>query len=112
MGIHPFDFQWRLESGQTFQSPELVLAYSNNGLNGLSQEYHELYRKRLARGKWRDLERPVLINNWEATYFDFNEEKIVHIAKEAQKLGVELLYWMTAGLVNVMMIQLLLETGL
>ncbi|AKP75446.1 Alpha-galactosidase [Priestia megaterium Q3] len=90
MGIHPFDFQWRLESGQTFQSPELVLAYSNNGLNGLSQEYHELYRKRLARGKWRDLERPVLINNWEATYFDFNEEKIVHIAKEAQKLGVEL----------------------
>ncbi|MGB8460533.1 MAG: alpha-galactosidase [Priestia megaterium] len=90
MGIHPFDFQWRLERGQTFQSPELVLAYSTNGLNGLSQEYHELYRKRLARGKWRDLERPVLINNWEATYFDFNEEKIVHIAKEAQKLGVEL----------------------
>ncbi|WP_377520509.1 alpha-galactosidase [Priestia megaterium] len=90
IGIHPFDFQWRLERGQTFQSPELVLAYSNSGLNGLSQEYHELYRKRLARGKWRDLERPVLINNWEATYFDFNEEKIVHIAKEAQKLGVEL----------------------
>ncbi|WP_427126460.1 alpha-galactosidase [Priestia megaterium] len=90
MGIHPFDFQWRLERGQIFQSPELVLAYSTNGLNGLSQEYHELYRKRLARGKWRNLERPVLINNWEATYFDFNEEKIVHIAKEAQKLGVEL----------------------
>ncbi|RXD25495.1 alpha-galactosidase, partial [Acinetobacter baumannii] len=59
-------------------------------LNGMSQTYHELYRTRLARGYWRDRVRPVLINNWEATYFDFNEDKILNIAKTAKDLGVEL----------------------
>jgi alpha-galactosidase len=90
MGINPFDFQWLLESGESFQTPEVVMAYSDEGLNKLSQTYHELYRTRLVRGEWRDKVRPVLINNWEATYFDFNEEKILEIAKTAKELGTEL----------------------
>lgn len=90
IGINPFDFKWLLESKEEFQAPEVVLVYSSKGLNGMSQIYHNLYRKRLCRGKYRDKVRPILINNWEATYFDFNEVKIKEIAKEASKLGVEL----------------------
>lgn len=90
IGINPFDFKWLLESKEEFQAPEVVLVYSSKGLNGMSQIYHNLYRKRLCRGIYRDKVRPVLINNWEATYFDFNEVKIKEIAKEASKLGMEL----------------------
>jgi alpha-galactosidase len=90
MGINPFDFTWLLESGESFQTPEVVMVYSDQGLNGMSQTYHELYRTRLARGSFRDRERPILINNWEATYFDFNEEKIMNIARTAAELGIEL----------------------
>jgi alpha-galactosidase len=91
LGLNPFDFSWRLEPGEVFQSPEAVLVFSKEGLNGLSQTYHELYRTRLARGFWRDRERPILINNWEATYFDFDAEKLLAIAGHAKKAGVELL---------------------
>ena len=90
IGINPFDFKWLLESKEEFQAPEVVLVYSSKGLNGMSQIYHNLYRKRLCRGIYRDKVRPILINNWEATYFDFNEVKIKEIAKEASKLGMEL----------------------
>ncbi|EOU1703145.1 alpha-galactosidase [Clostridium perfringens] len=90
IGINPFDFKWLLESKEEFQAPEVVLVYSSKGLNGMSQIYHNLYRKRLCRGNYRDKVRPILINNWEATYFDFNEVKIKEIAKEASKLGMEL----------------------
>ncbi|WP_407271336.1 alpha-galactosidase [Radiobacillus sp. PE A8.2] len=90
IGINPFNFNWLLEAGESFQAPEVVMVYSDQGLNGMSQTFHELYRTRLARGLWRDKERPVLINNWEATYFDFDEQKIVNIAKESKQLGVEL----------------------
>ena len=90
IGINPFDFKWLLESKEEFQAPEAVLVYSSKGLNGMSQIYHNLYRKRLCRGNYRDKVRPILINNWEATYFDFNEVKIKEIAKEASKLGMEL----------------------
>lgn len=90
MGINPFDFKWLLESGESFQSPEVVMVYSFKGLNDMSQTYHTLYRTRLARGKWRDQERPVLINNWEGTYFDFNEEKILEMASASKELGAEL----------------------
>lgn len=90
MGINPFDFNWHLSPGDTFQTPEVVLVFSDQGLTGMSQTYQTLYRRRLASGKWRDRVRPILINNWEATYFDFNEEKLVTIAKEAKKLGIEL----------------------
>lgn len=90
LGINPRDFSWQLDPGEALQTPEVVLAFSDQGLNGLSQTYHRLYRTRLARGAFRDEPRPILINNWEATYFDFDEEKILAIARQAQTLGVEL----------------------
>ncbi|MCC3375540.1 alpha-galactosidase [Cohnella sp. REN36] len=90
IGINPFDFGWRLEPGASFQTPEAVLVYSAEGLGGMSRTYHRLYRTRLCRGEFRDRTRPVLVNNWEATYFDFNADKIASIAAEAQKLGIEL----------------------
>lgn len=90
IGINPFRFNWQLDPNASFQTPEAVMVYSDKGLNGMSQAFHELYRTRLARGVWRDKERPVLINNWEATYFDFNENKILEIAENAAELGVEL----------------------
>lgn len=90
MGINPFDFNWLLESGESFQTPEVVMVYSDAGMNGMSQTYHTLYRTRLARGEWRDKKRPVLINNWEGTYFDFNEEKILEMASASKQLGFEL----------------------
>lgn len=90
MGINPFDFNWLLESNESFQTPEVVMVYSDQGLNGMSQTYHTLYRTRLAKGKWRDQVRPVLINNWEGTYFDFDEEKILQMARDSKELGLEL----------------------
>ncbi len=90
IGINPFDFTWNLEAGDEFQTPEAVMVYSPNGLTGMSHIYHDLYRERLCRGTHRDKERPILINNWEATYFDFNNEKIKDIAKESSNLGIEL----------------------
>ena len=90
IGINPFEFGWTLEAGQSFQTPEVVMVYSAEGLGGMSRKYHNLYRERLARGKYRDAERPILVNNWEATYFQFNADKIEDIAKAGQDLGIEL----------------------
>lgn len=90
MGIHPSCFDWKLEAGESFQTPEAVMVYTDQGLNHLSQTFHRLYQKRLARGYWRDRERPILINNWEATCFDFTEEKLLEIARTAKETGVEL----------------------
>ncbi len=90
MGINPFGFDWKLAPGEAFQTPEAVIVFSTTGLNGMSQTFHKLYQKRLARGYWRDRARPILINNWEATYFDFTEDKLVRIAEAAKNDGVEL----------------------
>jgi len=89
-GINPENFDWKLDERESFQTPEAVIVYSDKGLNGMSQTFHKLYQKRLARGYWRDRPCPILINNWEATYFDFDEDKIVEIAKAAKNDGVEL----------------------
>ena len=89
-GINPEGFDWKLEPGESFQTPEAVLVYSENGLNGMSQTFQKLYAKRLARGYWRDKARPILNNNWEATYFDFTEDRLVEIARKAKECGVEL----------------------
>lgn len=91
LGINPFDFTWLLEAGEEFQTPEAVMVYSGEGIGEMSRTYHRLYRNRLARGKYRNAERPVLINNWEATYFDFTEEKLRALARDAASLGIELL---------------------
>ena len=90
IGIHPAGFSWCLKPGGSFQTPEAVLVYSDGGMNAMSQTFHRLYRTRLARGVWRDKERPILLNNWEATYFNFTEEKLLAIAKTAKEAGVEL----------------------
>ena len=90
IGIDPETFGWALEPGAEFGSPEAVLVYSSSGLGDLSDTYHRRYRERLARGPWRDRPRPVLINNWEGTYFAFTEDKLVEIATVAHDLGVEL----------------------
>jgi alpha-galactosidase len=91
MGINPFDFSWLLEPDEAFQTPEVVMVYSNEGLGGMSRIYHSLYRSRLCRGEYRDKERPVLVNNWEGTYFDFTADKIEQIAAKGKEIGVELL---------------------
>lgn len=90
LGIHPENFSWKLEKGESFVTPEAVLVYSDNGFNSMSQSLHDLYRNRLMRGEWRDKARPILLNNWEATYFDFDEEKLLKIASKAKEVGVEL----------------------
>ena len=91
IGINDYDFSWTLESGEGFTAPEAVMVYSSMGLGAMSRTYHKLYRTRLVRGKYRDEARPILANNWEATYFDFTEDKIVQLAQEAANLGIELL---------------------
>lgn len=90
IGLNPFDFTWVLEPGQSFQTPEAVMVYSGGGLGEMSRTYHRLYRNRLCRGIYRDKERPILVNNWEGTYFDFNTEKLVSIAEAGAELGIEL----------------------
>ena len=91
MGIHPANFCFHLEKGKVFDTPQVILSYSGSGLTKLSQQYHEIIREHICRGAYKHAERPILINNWEATYFDFNEEKILKIAEQAQKLGIEML---------------------
>ena len=90
MGIHPNGFKWTLGKGESFQTPEMVMVYSEAGLNGMSQIFHKLYRTRLARGTWRDKVRPILINSWEAFYFDFDAPKLLGLADAATDLGMEL----------------------
>lgn len=91
MGIHPELFSWKLKSDEEFQTPEAVMTYSNNGFSKMSHNFHKIIRENICHGKYKLAERPVLINNWEATYFDFDEEKILKIAEQASKLGVDML---------------------
>ena len=91
MGIHPENFSWTLEKGEQFICPEVVMVYSDAGLGKMTRTFHDLYRSHLIRGEYRDKKRPILINNWEATYFNFNTEKLLSIAEEASKLGIEML---------------------
>lgn len=91
MGIHPQDFKWELKQDETFTAPEVVMTYSDAGLGRMTRTLHDLYRKHLIRSPYKDRERPVLINNWEATYFDFDTEKLLAIAGEAKKSGIEML---------------------
>ena len=89
-GIHPSHFSWELKQNETFTTPEAILVYTDRGLNDLSQTLHCLYRKRLSRGIWKEKERPILLNNWEATEMSFTEESILKIAEKGREAGVEL----------------------
>ncbi|MBD5129549.1 MAG: alpha-galactosidase [Ruminococcaceae bacterium] len=91
MGINPDQFRWELRSGESFYTPEVILSYSADGMEKLSHNFHKVIRNNVCRGQYKLAERPVLINNWEATYFGFDEEKIFNIAKQASELGVDLL---------------------
>lgn len=90
MGIHPDTFSWKLNKGDKFVTPEAVMVYSDKGLTNMSRTYHDLYKTRLVRGKWRDKARPILLNNWEANHMDFNLESILKFASKAKDMGVEL----------------------
>ncbi len=89
-GINPHCFDWKLGTNETFQTPEAVLTFSDQGLNGISQNMHHFVSNHIVRGSWAKKERPVLLNNWEATYFDFNEEKLEALIQEAAHAGIEL----------------------
>jgi alpha-galactosidase len=90
MGINSFDFFWQLKSGEEFTTPEVALSFSNDGYNKLSKSYHNLINNHIIKPDFKDVERPVLFNNWEATMFDFNQNKLLKLAKKASKLGLEL----------------------
>lgn len=91
MGIHPEGFTWKLEPGESFTAPEVVMVYSSEGLGKMTRTFHDLYRNHLIRSPWLHRKRPILINNWEATYFDFDEKKLLEIAEDASELGIEML---------------------
>ncbi|MBA2382894.1 MAG: alpha-galactosidase, partial [Chloroflexi bacterium] len=90
IGINPETFAWELAPGAEFQTPEAVVVRTTDGLGAMSDALHRLFRERLARGAWRDRPRPILVNNWEGTYFDFDEAKLLGIAAAARDLGIEL----------------------
>ncbi|MDO5411550.1 MAG: alpha-galactosidase [Lachnospiraceae bacterium] len=90
MGINSETFSWQLESGASFETPEVLLGFTHEGFSALSGMYHRFIRNNICRGKYKNTRRPVLVNNWEGTYFDFNQEKLIAIAEEASSLGIEL----------------------
>ncbi len=90
MGIDPDSFDWELKPGGSFYAPEAIMTYSSDGLDKLSQNFHHVIRNNVCRGKYKTSKRPILLNNWEATYFDFNEEKLEQIAREAAELGADM----------------------
>ena len=90
MGIHPDQFSWRLSPGETFEAPEAVMAFSAGGLEKLSHIFHDIFRNNLIRSPYVRKPRPVLVNNWEATYFDFDQDKLLEIAKTAKEIGLDL----------------------
>ncbi|MEG1175121.1 MAG: alpha-galactosidase [Ruthenibacterium sp.] len=89
-GLQPEGFCWTLAPDEVFETPEAVLSFSQDGKNGMSAHMHRFVNRHLVRGAWANAERPILINNWEATYFHFNEAKLLKLAKAAAKLGIEL----------------------
>ena len=91
MGINPEDFKWKLCPGDEFTSPEAIMVYSADGIGGMSRQFHKLIRNNVCRGKIKNVRRPILINNWEATYFEFDTEKLIKIAEAAAPLGIEML---------------------
>lgn len=96
MGINPKGFRWKLEKDTEFDAPEVIMVYSDKGIEHMSHTFHDIFREHLINGanpdnKYRNSDRPILINNWEATYFDFDSDKLIAIAKEAAKCGIEML---------------------
>ena len=89
-GINPETFSWTLGPGESFETPEAVLTYSREGFNGMSHQMHTFVREHVVRGAWKKKTRPVLLNSWEACYFKINESRLLGLAREAKKVGIEL----------------------
>jgi alpha-galactosidase len=89
-GINPASFEYWLEPGASFEAPEGIMSFSHEGFNGLSHHMHDFIREHIVRGSWKYKERPVLLNSWEACYFDINEKKLLSLAKAAKEAGIEL----------------------
>jgi len=90
LGINPFCFEWPLAAGERFETPEAVMTYSNRGFNGMSAHFHDFINRHIVRGDWKGMERPVLINNWESCFFRFTRRKLLRLARQARRLGVEM----------------------
>ncbi len=90
MGIHPDGFCWKLAPGEVFTAPEVVMTFSGKGLGKMTRNYHDFFRRHLIRSPYKNIKRPILINNWEATYMDFEKERLLKIAKDAADCGVEM----------------------
>ncbi|MFR5661179.1 MAG: alpha-galactosidase [Limosilactobacillus mucosae] len=90
IGINPDEFGWKLNSGDSFQTPEVIFSYTDNGFNALSQQLGAFYAQHLINPHFAHQERPILINNWEATFMDFTEDKLMPIVKRAKELGIEM----------------------
>ena len=91
MGINPTDFTWHLEPGESFQTPETVMVHTSKGIGEMSRIYHKLYNFNLVPGKYRTEKRPLLINSWEAAFFDFDTDKLVSFAERAKEFGMDML---------------------
>lgn len=111
-GINPFDFSWKLAPGEAFVTPEVLLSYTQSGLNRLSQQYHDLIRTHLGHTKAVGKRRPIVINNWEATYFNFDEQKLLDLIGSCKDLGIDVLFSTTDGSDTETTTELLLATGL
>lgn len=90
IGINPHCFEWPLAPGAQFETPEAVLSFSDHGFNGLSRQMHAFINRHIVRGDWKDKERPVVLNNWEAHFFKFTRGKLVRLARRAKKIGIEM----------------------
>lgn len=89
-GINPQSFCFLIAPGEDFEAPEAVMTYSDQGFNGLSGHMHDFIRENIVRGTWKNKLRPVLLNSWEASYFDINEHKLLKLAKAGKEAGIEL----------------------
>lgn len=90
VGINDYNFSWKLNAQDSFQTPEVLMVYSDQGLNKMSQAFHSIIHDRIMRSKYKDRVRPIVVNNWEATYFDFDEDKLKPIVDKAKELGIEM----------------------
>lgn len=90
IGINDFNFNWELRPTASFQTPEVLMVYSDQGINKMSQAFHSLIHERVIRSKYKNQVRPILVNNWEATYFDFDEKKLQPIVDDAKEMGIEM----------------------
>lgn len=89
-GIHPEGFSYRLEPGESLEAPEAVMTFSDAGFTGVSHNMHHFVREHIVRGTWKHRPRPVLLNSWEASYFNISEGSLVSLAKAGKELGIEL----------------------